>query len=51
MSENYSELEVHCTVSGIRHWIDNNDYEWFTDMDRNFLGESVEEALTNLKDN
>ena len=48
----YKELEFvgdGSNKQGLRHWIDQNDYEWYTDMDCNFMGESFEEALNNLK--
>ena len=36
---------------GLRHWIDQNDYEWYTDMDCNFMGESFDEAFKRLEEN
>ena len=45
----YQETEIHCDNPTIRCWVDNNGYEWVTDTDCNYLGETIEEALQNLE--
>jgi hypothetical protein len=39
----YFEKELFCPVAGLKKWTDNYEYIWFTDIDGNFLGESLEE--------
>jgi hypothetical protein len=46
METEYKEIELPCIDTRFRRFQDQNGYEWFTDPNQNFLGESLQEAIS-----
>lgn len=44
IKETYQETELPCSISGLRKWIDNYGYTWFTDEKLSYKGETEQEA-------
>ena len=52
MEETYSEIELNSEDLRLRKWMDvNTKYVWYTDLNLNFLGETVREGVYQLENN